>query len=348
MKINRMKAAILTGHNRPLVVDQVELPENLDFGQVLVKVSFSGICGSQVGEISGIKGYDPYLPHLLGHEGSGTVVETGPHVGTVKEGDHVVMHWRPGRGIESRPPKYKWRGNTLNAGYVTTFNEYAVVSENRLTSISKETDRKESALFGCAVTTGFGVIENNARLRIGESLVIFGAGGIGLNMVQAAALVSAHPIIAVDLYDNRLELASQIGATHIINGKTENAKNRIVEIVGDAGLDVFIDNTGQPRFIEMGYQVTKQHGRVILVGVPEKGETISINSLPMHFGKYITGSHGGEVVPQDDILRYHRVYQAKRLSLKELVTECYPLDEINVAISDMMSGKTRGRCMIRM
>ena len=121
----------------------------------------------------------------------------------------MVLHWRPGAGIQSEPPRYRWQGKTLNAGWVTTFNRHAVVSENRCTTIPSGTDPDAAALFGCAVTTGFGVVENNAKLKMGESVVVFGAGGIGLNIVQAAALVSAGPIIAVDRFDSRLKLASR-------------------------------------------------------------------------------------------------------------------------------------------
>ena len=128
------KAAILTEQRRPLVVDHVELPRELGVGQVLVKVRYSGICGSQLGEIDGVKGEDRFLPHLLGHEGSGVVLAVGPGVRHVAPDDVVVLHWRRGPGIESEVPVYRWGDRAVNAGCVTTFNEYAVVSENRCTN----------------------------------------------------------------------------------------------------------------------------------------------------------------------------------------------------------------------
>lgn len=343
-----MKAAILVEQRQPLVVDEVELPQTLDVGQVLVKIHYSGICGSQIGEIDGAKGEDKFLPHLLGHEASGSVVEIGPGVKHVKPGDVVVLHWRKGLGIEGAPPTYRWRGNKLNAGCIATFNEYAIVAENRVTPIPANSDLEVAALFGCAVTTGFGVVENNARVRIGESVVVFGAGGVGLNIVQAAALVGAYPVIAVDLYDNRLELAKEMGATHLINSKTQDAKATIEAILGPQGLDVFIDNTGQPAIIELGYQITKPQGRVTLVGVPRKGNNINIYSLPLHFGKGLSGSQGGESIPQIDIPRYQNLYGAGRIKLQELLTERLSLDDINTAIENMRSGKTSGRCLISM
>ncbi|SVB36311.1 uncharacterized protein METZ01_LOCUS189165 [marine metagenome] len=342
-----MRAAILTELRKPLLVEDVELPSELAAGQVLVKIHYSGICGSQIGEIDGAKGEDRFVPHLLGHEGSGTVMAIGPGVRHVKDGDTVVLHWRKSLGIDATPPIYRWRGHRLNAGCVTTFNEYAVVAENRVTPIPSDSDLEVAALFGCAVTTGFGVIENNANVRIGESVVVFGSGGVGLNIVQAAALVSAYPIVAVDLHDNRLELARTMGATCVINSSQGGARETILDVVGAAGVDVFIDNTGQPSIIEMGYEITKPQGRVVLVGVPRKGHDVSIYSLPLHFGKTISGSHGGEALPHNDIPRYQQLYRAGRINLRELVTDSFTLDQINDAIACMRDGKVAGRCLIR-
>lgn len=341
-----MKAAILTELGKPLVIAEVELPASLDVGQVLVQVHYSGICGSQLGEIDGAKGEDKYLPHLLGHEGSGTVIECGPGVRHVKPADKVVLHWRKGLGIESTTPIYAWNGHKVNAGWITTFNDYAIVSENRLTMIPADSDLQIAALFGCAVTTGFGVITNNAKLRIGESVVVFGAGGVGLNIIQAARLAGAHPIIAVDIYENRLALARKMGATHCINSVAREAEAAIREMVGTQGLDVFIDNTGVPKIIELGYRATKPKGRVTLVGVPRMGSNISIHSLQLHFGKTLSGSHGGEAIPQDDIPRYMNLLNAGRISLADVITNVHPLSEVNRAIEEMRSGRTAGRCLI--
>lgn len=341
-----MKAAILVEQRKPLVIDEIELPEKLNVGQVLVKIHYSGICGSQIGEIDGAKGEDKFLPHLLGHEASGTVMEIGAGVKHVKPGDVVVLHWRKGLGIEGDPPAYRWRGNKLNAGWIATFNEYAIVAENRVTPIPADSDLEVASLFGCAVTTGFGVVENNARVRIGESVVVFGAGGVGLNIVQAANLVGAYPVIAVDLFDNRLTLAKEMGATHLINAKTQDAKAVIESIVGGQSLDVFIDNTGQPAIIELGYQITRPQGRVTLVGVPRKGNNINIYSLPLHFGKGLSGSHGGESIPNIDIPRYQGMFSAGRIKLRELITIKLKLENINQAISAIKSGEMQGRCLI--
>jgi S-(hydroxymethyl)glutathione dehydrogenase/alcohol dehydrogenase len=342
------KAAILVELNKPLVLGEISLPERLECGQVLVKIFYSGICGTQLGEIAGVKGPDKYLPHLLGHEASAEVLAIGPGVRHATPGDHVVLHWRPGRGLETTPPRYRWNGAVCNAGFVTTFNQFAVVAENRLTVIPDGFDLKLAPLFGCAVTTGMGVVENDAQVRVGESIAVFGAGGVGLSVIQAASLRSAHPIVAVDLYANRLELAARLGASHCLDATRDDVSSEILKIVGAAGLDVAVDNTGDPRVIEQAYALTKPQGRTILVGVPRIGNTISIYSLPLHFGKVLTGSHGGECLPDKDIPRYIALHDAGKLQLSALITDEYPLDRINDAIEAMRRGRLAGRCLIRM
>ena len=341
-----MKAALLVELNKKLEIVELDLPETLAIGQVLVKMIHSGICGSQLGEISGVKGEDKYLPHLLGHEGTGRVIEVGPGVKNVKKGDIVVLHWRKGDGIQSETPVYKWNGRPVSAGWVTTFNEFTVCSENRLTQIETEKDLKIVALFGCALTTGFGVIENNAKLKMGESVVVFGAGGVGLNIIQAAALTNAYPIIAVDLYDNRLELARIMGATHIINTNKLIAKDEINKIASDDGIDVFVDNTGLPDIISLGYELIKSDGRLVLVGVPKAGVSTSFNTLPIHFGKKLIGSHGGNGNPSTDIPRYNKLFIKGKLKLENIITNNYSLENINDAVNDMRTGVATGRCII--
>ena len=169
----KFKAAILENINQPLLIDEIE-NDMLTEGQVLIKILQTGVCRSQVFEMEGQRGLDKYLPHLLGHEGCATVITVGPVVKTVSEGDLVVLHWRRGAGIQSETPKYIWKGTKVNAGWVTTFNKYAIISENRCTSIPSDTDKELAALFGCAITTGFGVINNDSNLKLGQSVIILG------------------------------------------------------------------------------------------------------------------------------------------------------------------------------
>jgi len=339
-------AAILVEQKKDLVLAEIDLPSMLDVGQVLVEFHYSGICGSQLGEIDGVKGPDKWLPHLLGHEASGKVLAIGPGVKYVKPDQIVVAHWRPGKGIEANTPKYSWNGQVVNAGWITTFNKYAVISENRLTPISSQADPKTAALYGCALTTGLGTIENKARVRFGDIVVVFGAGGIGLNLIQGASLAGAAQIIAVDLYDNRLELAKQLGATDVINGTYEDAFKGIASALNGEAADLFIDNTGKPEVIAKGYQSITPSGQVVLVGVPKKGAEAHLYTLDLHFGKSITGTTGGEALPHIDIPRYMRLFERRRISVAPLITEVAPLQKVNQLIQGMRSGRTAGRCLI--
>lgn len=343
-----MKAAILVEQRKPLIIDEIQLPGTLSYGQVLVKIAYSGICGSQLGEIDGVKGPDLYLPHLLGHEASGYAIDAGPGVKKVKPGDHLVLHWMRGSGMEAELPAYTWQGRRVNAGWITTFNEFAIVSENRLTVIPPDFDLKIATLFGCAVTTALGVVNNDAQIKIGQSVVVFGVGGVGLNIVQAANMVSAYPIVGIDIIDLKLQKAKRFGAKHVFNSKnTTYLVDEIQKIVGPTGADVVIETTGNPRVIELAYDLTHPDGKTILVGVPKKGNNVSIYTLPIHFNKILKGSHGGNAVPHVDIPRYIRLVEAGKLKLDGLITHEFKLDEINKAIQLLKSGEA-GRVLVSM
>ncbi len=345
MKVTNAKAAVLVESRQPLVVDEITFPDDLAAGQVLVKIFYSTICGAQLNEIAAAKGPDKFLPHLLGHEASGRVIETGPGVMSVKPGDTVVLHWRPSQGIQCQPPAYTWRGKKLNAGWVTTFNDYAVISENRMTVIPDDYDLKAAPLLGCAVTTAAGVINNDANVKIGESVVIFGVGGVGLNVVQFAHLAGANPIIAVDLLQPKLEMATTRGATHVLDAsKISDMDAEIRKIVGPQGPDKVIETTGAKAVIELAYNLTHPDGTCVLVGVPN--EKVTIYTLPIHFNKVLTGSHGGDAVPHVDIPRLIRLNKAGRLSFAGLITHEFPLDDVNAAL-DMVRSGSAGRVLLQ-
>lgn len=333
----KTSAAILVEQKKPLVIDEVQIPP-LAFGQVLVEIHSSRICGSQIGEIDGAKGPDRYLPHLLGHEGGGIVLEVGPEVRHIKTGDRVVLHWRPGKGIESAPPVYSWNNQKVNAGWVTTFNRFAIISENRLTPVPPDTDFDLCALMADTLTTGFGVINNDAALKIGESIVIIGCGGIGLGVTLGAHLAGAHPVIAVDMHPHKLEKARQFGATHCIDAKKEDFVPAIESILNSKA-DVVVDGTGNPAVLEKALALTAPMGRCIGVGVMRFDQKISINTLPFHFGKILKGSHGGSSRPAEDIPRYLRMIQAGRFHANDFVSHRFPLYQVNEAITLMRQGE---------
>jgi len=339
-------AAILVESSAPLVVDEIDLPE-LQVGQVLVRIFRSGVCGAQINEINAIKGPDKFLPHLLGHEGGGVVEQIGPGVSQVKPGDKVVLHWKKGAGIHAAPASYLWKGKKVNSGWVTTFSHHSIVSENRVTKIDNDGDFEVAALMGCAVTTALGLVNNDAHVKIGQSVAVLGAGGVGMSIVQGAALAGAYPIIAIDKVDSKLETAKQFGATHTINSQNSNLEAKIKEITGSGVVDAFIETTGNVRLIELAYKLTANQGRTVMVGVPRHDEDITIHSLPLHFGKVLTGCEGGQTNPTTDIPRYMRMVAGGRLKIKELITHRFPLAKVNDAITQLKSG-TAGRCMLVM
>ena len=330
------QAAILRKLNAPLTVEEIVVPAP-GVGQVLVEVRASGICGAQIREISGAKGEDKYLPHLLGHEGAGIVLEVGSGVRKVKAGDHVVLHWRKGSGIESECPAYQTTDDVVGGGWVTTFNTHSLISENRMTVIPKDIDFGVAALLGCAVTTGLGIINNEAKLKMGQSIAVAGVGGVGLNVIQGAAMVSAFPIIAIDLLEKKREMAKEFGATHA------HFSADCIPLV-----DVFVDCTGNPSVIQAGLKSLAPGGKLILVGQPRQGQDIVFEDMQRDYrGITIMDSQGGLTNPDTDIPRYIKLYQAGKLELDKLITHRFPLAEINQAIELMKSGLS-GRIIVEM
>ena len=341
----KTRAAILVEQNRPLEVAEVEIPK-LGIGQVLVRISASRICGSQLGEIDGVKGVDRWLPHLLGHEAGGTVLEVGPGVKTVEPDQRVVLHWRPSDGIEApRCPVYDWDGKRVNAGHITTFSHHAIVSENRLTRVPDDTDFELCCLLADTLTTGFGMMNRDANVRIGESVVLIGAGGIGSGAILGAHLAGANPIVAVDLYDHKLAVARTVGATHVFNALSPDVEGQVRDVVGDGGADVTLEGTGLPNVIEQCYRLTAPNGRCVLFGVMHHARSIAIHTLPLHLGKVLTGSEGGQSLPHIDIPRYLRLLRDRGIHLNHLISHRGPLDEVNDLIEKMRAGEVQHAIM---
>jgi S-(hydroxymethyl)glutathione dehydrogenase/alcohol dehydrogenase len=331
-------AAILVEQRKPLVIDEVEVPA-LKRGQVLVEIHATRVCGSQIGEIDGVKGPDKFLPHLLGHEAGAIVLEVGPEVTHVAPGDRVVCHWRPGAGIDAGGSVYKWNGRDVNAGPITTFQKHAVISENRLTTVPPDTDFELCCLLADTLTTGFGIINNDAKVKAGESVVIFGVGGIGLGVVLGAKLAGAKPIIGIDLHDHKLAKAAEYGLTHPVNASCENAAERVKEILSGLA-DVTIDGTGNPKVIETAYDLANlRGGRCVLFGVMPQDQRVSIHTLPLHFGRTITGSEGGQSRPYEDIPRILAQLARDGTEWRGFITYRAALGDVNGLMAKMRSGE---------
>ena len=344
----KFKAAVLVESKSPFVIEELEL-QPLSVGQVLVKIDSSGVCGAQINEIDAVKGKDYFLPHLLGHEGHGEVIECSAGTTKLTEGDKVVLHWRKGEGINSEPPKYISKNlGVINAGWVTTFNEYAVVSENRLTVIPDYVNQDFAALMGCAVTTAYGTLTNDAKIKVGNSIAIFGCGGVGLSLIQFAKLSGCFPIIGIDIHENKLKHAESVGATHTVNSNLKNFKKHVLEANDGLMIDVCIDNTGIPQIIEIAYSLTSpDNGRTLLVGVMDKNKKLKIWTYPLHFNQEIIGSSGGNCNPNLDIPRIIKLIDNNLLDLTDIIGKTYTLENINNAIDDLRSGDIPGRLIIR-
>jgi S-(hydroxymethyl)glutathione dehydrogenase/alcohol dehydrogenase len=347
LSVRKTTAAVLADTDKNLIIDEIQLPEQLTFGQVLIEVHSSGICGAQINEIKAIKGPDKFLPHLLGHEGYGKVIEIGQGVTTVKPHDLVVMHWRPGSGIQSFQPNYLWRGKQLNAGWVTTFNKHAVVSENRITKISRlNNDKTIMPLLGCALTTALGILENEAQISLRDSLLIFGAGGVGLLIVKLAKLFGVTDITVVDIYESKLVKARELGASNTLLFQNKNKSLKQLYTIFTNGLpSIAIDTTGNTNAIEICYEVSSPNARVILVGVPKVGDNASIHTLPLHFGKVIKGSEGGKSNPERDVPFLMDLISAGKLDFHDFPRVVFPLAKVNEAISSIISG-ANGRMIL--
>jgi Zn-dependent alcohol dehydrogenase len=335
--VTNLKAAVLEKLNSPLEIRELELSE-LTNGQVLVRVIVSGICGSQLHEIRGNKGNGKFLPHLMGHEGCGIVNAVGLGVTTVKVGDKVVMHWRPGLGIESDFPTYFLNGKPISSGRITTLNEFAIVSENRVTKVPLDTPPEVAAILGCALTTALGIIDNQANIRFGESVAVIGCGGVGLNLLQGSKLKGASQIIAIDTNKKKELLCRAVGA-HEFYASIDEFPGKI---------DLIIDTTGKPEIIAKAFSIMAGSGRLILVGQPEPEESIVLENALQFFsgaGQSIRATQGGETVPQIDIPKYLRLFYSGQLQIDILVTHRFKLDQINDAIELLKTGDA-GRIMI--
>lgn len=335
-----MKAVVLETINAPLTVTEVGLTP-LSHGQVLVKVLVSGICGAQLQEIKGYKGNAKFVPHLMGHEGVGIVEEIGDGVTYVKPGDKVVMHWRKGNGIESDFPTYIFNGKEIKSGKVTTFSEYSIVSENRLTPVPHDTPNELCVLLGCSLSTALGAINAEARVQPGESVMIVGAGGLGANLVRAAKLAGASPIISVDIHEHKRDWVKGLGADLYVNIATEDA-GEAIKSAGINDVDVIIDTSGAKQAIESTLPLLSGKGRFILLGQPKPGETIELRNAVHMFGgegKSIKATQGGRFKPHEEIPRYIKLHENGELIVHDLITHRISLDEINDALDLLRNGQ---------
>ena len=343
MIIKKFKAAILEKNNSELVIRDIFFKDELKKGQIFIKLKYTGICGKQIDEIKGIGGRDPYIPHLLGHEGSGVVLQVGPGVKKVKKNDKVILHWIKSNGIQSETPKYFLKNKTINAGWVTTFNEYAIVSENRVTKITKGYSLKKACLFGCVATTALGLVTNELNLKYRDILLVVGVGGLGQIIVQSAKNYKIRKIIVIDVNNLALKKAKKLGADIALNIKKEKDFKKLKNL----NINKAVVTTGNIKTIEKTIKILSLPSICYIMGVPKKQELMRVNAWNVMHDQTIKGSLGGNTFPKKDIPKFINLEKTGKINLNKIIYKTINFNEINKGIKMFKSLKTTGRILVK-
>ena len=336
-KQQTFKAAILINQLKPLELVHLKFPSRLEKGQVLVKVKKASICGAQIGEIDGVKGKDKWLPHCLGHEGYAEVIDKNFEVKTVNIGDEVIMHWRKGDGIDSSAAKYESSIGLINAGFVTTFQEYAVVSENRITALDDITGiERIIPLLGCALPTAYGILTKESPLEKEDQILIIGAGGIGMNLGLISKILGSKKIFLIDKSNYKKKLIDEFGL-HFLKASTAK---EMTNVLGGKRFNKVIDTTGNNDLINKGFDFLSSNGDLIMVGQPRTGSTLKIYDPIRLFneGLRIIVCDGGDFNPAKDMQPLIDLVRNKKLEYSRLISHEISLDQINKGIEIIRSG----------
>jgi S-(hydroxymethyl)glutathione dehydrogenase/alcohol dehydrogenase len=355
------KAVVCRELNKPVTVEEIQI-DKPKRGEVLVRLVASGVCHSDLSVTNGTLPIP--LPSVLGHEGAGVVEEVGEGVTRAKKGDPVILSWVPSCGRCSfclvGNPQLCSNANYANMGRLkdlttrmrdstgadlgmmtatATMSELTVVPEESVVPIDPDVPLNRACLVGCGVMTGVGAVFNTAKFEAGSSAIVFGTGGVGLNVIQGCALAGAEQVIAVDILDSKLELARQFGATHTINAKQQDPVVAAKEITGGLGPDYGFEAIGTPEAIQQTYTAIRPGGTAVIVGVGRLTETAQFNALLLALEeKRIVGSKYGGARPLVDFPKLCNLYKQGKLKIDELVTRTYKIDQINQAFQDMQSG----------
>jgi Zn-dependent alcohol dehydrogenase len=362
----KIKAAVLREPNKPITIEELELAPPKE-NEILVKMAYTGFCHS---DLHLILGEIPIaLPMVLGHEASGVVEEVGPGVTHLKKGDHVVCSWmvpcgkchncHRGKGyICTGSFEFFLEGKLLDGtsrltdkdgkevlhqNYVSGFSDHMVVPADGAFKINKDFPLDQACFMGCCVPTGWGAVTNVGEVQPGDSVAIWGLGGVGLNILRACALRHANPIIAVDLEAGKETLAKEFGATHFICNKDEDPIPKIQEITG-GGADVVFEAIGDSGAIEQAYWATGIGAKLVIAGVTPAEETANLQLflLPLH-QKSILGTLYGNISTHIDIPRLVEMAMNHDLKLDQLITKYFKVEEINEVAEAMVKRQIKGR-----
>jgi alcohol dehydrogenase len=337
--------------SQPLHIEELELAAP-QAGEVLVEVVSAGLCHSDLSVIDASR--PRVMPMVLGHEAAGIVRDVGAGVGEFAEGDHVVFSFVPACGrclycstgraaLCENGARANTAGCLLTGGRrfshgetslhhhlgVSAFSQYTVAAQESLVKIRRDVPLEIAALFGCAVLTGVGAVFNTAQVQAGTSLVVFGMGGVGLSAIMGAKAAGAYPIIAVDVLDEKLQLAQTVGASHQVNAAKENPVDTIRDIT-KGGANYSFESVGSERVLVQAYEATARGGMTITMGLPHPSKQLSISAVSLVAEeRTIKGSYMGSAVPRRDIPRFISMYQAGLLPVEKLHSHDLKLDEIN-------------------
>ena len=357
----RGTAVLAREANQPVVVETIEV-ESPRCDEIMVKVAACGVCHSDLSATNGT--ITMPLPLILGHEGAGMVIEVGEGVTDFAVGDAVISSFVNMCGkcrycVSGRPnlcdvgarafaalPDGTLRTTDAQGKPLNIFSacgvmaEYATLSVNNAVRIQPGMPMPQAALIACGVMTGVGAVINTAKVEAGASVLVIGAGGVGLNVIQGARIAGAGLIIAVDMADNKLELARQFGATHVINaGREENLVKAVKKLTG-GGADYAFECIGLGKMVEQAYRALRKGGKAVVVGVARGEDATSVKTASLTFEeKTLTGSYYGGARPREDFPRLIGMYQAKQLKLDELITRKYAIDEAPQAFADLEAGR---------
>ena len=371
------KAAVLTAmgqpapyeHSQPLTIEQVDL-EGPGPGEVLVEIVAAGLCHSDLSVINGSRPRP--MPMIIGHEASGIVREVGAGVLDLKRDDHVVFSFVPMCGhclpcAEGRPalcePGAKANvGGTLLSGVrhfhradgsvvnhhlgVSSYAQFTVAAQESLIRIEDDLPLEIAALFGCAVMTGVGAVVNTARVAPGQSVAVFGLGGVGMSAVMGARAAGAWPIIAVDLLDSKLKLAGEFGATHLVNGSQVDPVQAVRDLT-HGGVQFAFESVGNEKVLAQAFEATRRGGTTVTIGLPHPSRSVSLHAVTLVAEeRTLKGSYMGSAVPRRDVPRYIAMYQAGLLPVDRLLSRTIPLEDINPAFDALDRGEVLRQVVI--
>jgi len=351
----KTRAAVCRTFGKPLTIEEVELAEPGP-GEIRVKIAACAICHSDIFYIDGSWGGE--LPAVYGHEAAGVIEAIGPGVKRLKVGDHVVATLIRSCGgcpscsegapvfceevfpLDLKSPLTDAAGASIVHGMrIGAFAEHVVVDSSQVAVIPKDMPLDVASLIACGVITGMGAVVNTASVKTGNSVVVIGCGGVGLNSVQGARIAGASPIIAVDVADGKLEAARAFGATHTINAKTQDVAAKVAEFTHGRKADYVFVTVGVGGATEQAISLMKRNGATVLVGMPPSGVNATFDpGWVAADGQRILGSKMGSARLTIDVPKIVELYKAGRLKLEELITARYPLEQINEAVASSRSG----------